>query len=183
MMGAALMGSTCAARLMLFVGGPSTSGNGKIVDTELTEAIRSHKVHAVAVCQVNFRSSCSGGGNGRCAGLQDLVKDAAPFWKKARKFYEGAARQLVAQGHALDVFACSLDQVGLAEMKMPVEATGGIAVQTDTFNNPVFRESLARLFARPGESQHVALSSNATFEVRSQNPVPILPHLMSQLYH
>ena len=43
-MGAALMGATCAARLMLFVGGPSTCGSGKIVDTELAEAIRSHKV-------------------------------------------------------------------------------------------------------------------------------------------
>ena len=45
-MGAALMGATCAARLMLFVGGPSTCGSGKIVDTELAEAIRSHKVTA-----------------------------------------------------------------------------------------------------------------------------------------
>ena len=42
------------------------------------------------------------------------MKDAAPFFKKARKFFEGMAKQLVAQGHALDVFACSLDQVGPA---------------------------------------------------------------------
>ena len=46
------------------------------------------------------------------ASMQDLVKDAAPFFKKARKFFDGMAKQLVAQGHALDVFACSLDQVG-----------------------------------------------------------------------
>ena len=39
------------------------------------------------------------------------MKDAAPHFKKARKFFEGLATQLVAQGHALDVFACSLDQV------------------------------------------------------------------------
>ena len=42
---------------------------------------------------------------------KDLVKEAAPHYKKARKFYDGLAAQLVQQGHALDVFACSLDQV------------------------------------------------------------------------
>ena len=45
---------------------------------------------------------------------KDLVKDAAPHYKKARKFYDGLAAQLVQQGHALDVFACSLDQVSVA---------------------------------------------------------------------
>ena len=30
---------------MLFVGGPSTIGSGKIVNTEFAEAIRSHKVN------------------------------------------------------------------------------------------------------------------------------------------
>ena len=48
MMGAALLGITCAARLMLFVGGPSTLGGGKVVDPELSEPIRSHKVHLPA---------------------------------------------------------------------------------------------------------------------------------------
>lgn len=42
---------------------------------------------------------------------KDLMKDAAPHYKKAHKFYDGLAAQLVQQGHALDVFACSLDQV------------------------------------------------------------------------
>ncbi len=39
------------------------------------------------------------------------MKEAAPHYKKARKFYDSLAAQLVQQGHALDVFACSLDQV------------------------------------------------------------------------
>ena len=42
---------------------------------------------------------------------QDLVKETAAHYKKARKFFDGLAAQLVRQGHALDVFACSLDQV------------------------------------------------------------------------
>lgn len=97
--------------------------------------------------------------------LQDLVKEAAPHYKKARKYYDGIAKQMVAQGHALDIFACSLDQVGLAEMKVPVEATGGLVVQTDTFHNPVFKESMKRVFARNDDPYNLGLASNATFEV------------------
>lgn len=43
-MGAALPQGACAARMMLFVGGPSTEGAGKVVDKELSEPIRSHEV-------------------------------------------------------------------------------------------------------------------------------------------
>ena len=50
-------------------------------------------------------------------------------------------------------------------MKMAVEQTGGMTVQTDTFTNPVFRDSFKRVFAKPGEDGHMSLASNATFEV------------------
>ena len=52
-------------------------------------------------------------------------------------------------------------------MKMPIEATGGLVVQTDTFDNPVFKESMKRLFADVNDRQRLALSSNATFEVNT----------------
>ena len=42
--GVALPAGSCAARVMLFVGGPSTEGAGKVVDKELSEPIRSHEV-------------------------------------------------------------------------------------------------------------------------------------------
>ena len=45
--GAALPAGSCAARVMLFVGGPSTEGAGKVVDKELSEPIRSHEVPLV----------------------------------------------------------------------------------------------------------------------------------------
>ena len=93
------------------------------------------------------------------------MKEAAPHYKKAKKYFDGIAKQLVSQGHALDIFACSLDQVGLSEMKVPVEATGGLVVQTDTFHNPVFKESMKRVFARHEDPNNLGLASNATFEV------------------
>ena len=43
-MSACLPAGTGAARLMLFVGGPPTCGPGKVVETDLQEPIRSHKV-------------------------------------------------------------------------------------------------------------------------------------------
>lgn len=81
---AALASGKGAVRIMLFVGGPTTEGFGQVVGKELQEPIRSHK---------------------------DLVKETASHYKKARKFYDTLAAQLVRQGHTLDVFACSLDQV------------------------------------------------------------------------
>lgn len=42
---------------------------------------------------------------------KDLDKDSAPHFHKAVKFYEGLSKQLVHQGHVLDLFACALDQV------------------------------------------------------------------------
>lgn len=72
------------ARIIGFVGGPCTEGPGVIVSKELSDPIRSHK---------------------------DLAKDAAPHFNKAVKFYEGLAKQLVGQGHVLDLFACAVDQV------------------------------------------------------------------------
>lgn len=56
----------------------------QIVSKSLSEPIRSHK---------------------------DLDKDSAPHYHKAVKFYEALSKQLVHQGHVLDVFACALDQV------------------------------------------------------------------------
>ncbi|VAI33126.1 unnamed protein product [Triticum turgidum subsp. durum] len=107
------------ARIMAFVGGPSTEGPGSIVSKSLTEPIRSHK---------------------------DLDKDSAPLFDKAVKFYDQIAKQLVHQGHVLDLFACAVDQVGVAEMKVAIEKTGGIVVLAESFGHSVFKDSLLRIF-------------------------------------
>ncbi|GMH38572.1 hypothetical protein BSKO_06456 [Bryopsis sp. KO-2023] len=129
-------GNTC--RLMLFVGGPCTEGPGKVVSRELAEHMRSHK---------------------------DLAKDTAPYYRKAVKLYASIADMMIAQGHTFDLFLSALDQVGLAEMKEIVERTGGMAVQTDTFTNPVFKDSFKRMFAKEGDPGFLGVSSGATFEV------------------
>lgn len=63
----------------------------QIVSKDLSEPVRSHK---------------------------DLDKDAAPYFKKAVKFYDSLAKQLVGQGHVLDLFASALDQVCVGQCSM-----------------------------------------------------------------
>lgn len=66
--------------------------NFQIIGKILSEPVRSHK---------------------------DLDKDSAPYYHKAVKFYEGLAKQLVHQGHVLDLFACALDQVYIPSSSFP----------------------------------------------------------------
>ncbi|BFG21345.1 hypothetical protein CerSpe_076190 [Prunus speciosa] len=142
MLGACVPGS--GARIMAFIGGPSTEGQGAIVSKNLSEPIRSHK---------------------------DLDKDSAPHFHKAVKFYEGLSKQLVHQGHVLDLFACALDQVGIAEIKIAVERTGGLVVLAESFGHSVFKDSLKRVF-QTGDYE-LGLSSNGIFEINCSKDVKV----------
>mmetsp|Transcript_54019 Transcript_54019/g.171416 ORF Transcript_54019/g.171416 Transcript_54019/m.171416 type:complete len:780 (-) Transcript_54019:125-2464(-) len=143
-LGACVSGS--GARCMLFVGGPATEGGGTVVVRELSEPMRSHK---------------------------DLEKDSAPLYRKASQYYEGLARTLVRHGHTLDVFACALDQVGLAEMKSAIERTGGMVVLAESFLHPVFKQSFKRLLIKGGEEGALGLASNGVFEVVCSRDVKV----------
>lgn len=46
----------------------------------------------------------------------------------------------------IDVFVAALDQVGIIEMKTTIEMTGGFYIMTDSFGNPVFKESFKKFF-------------------------------------
>ncbi|XBH55785.1 hypothetical protein VPH35_077790 [Triticum aestivum] len=129
LLGACVPGT--GARIIALLGGPCTEGPGVIVSKDLSEPVRSHK---------------------------DLDKDAAPHFQKAVKFYDGLAKQLVSQGHVLDVFASALDQVGLAEMKLAIERTGGLVVLSESFGHSVFKDSFKRIFE--GGEHSLGLSFN-----------------------
>lgn len=132
------------ARIMAFVGGPSTEGPGSIVSKNLSEPIRSHK---------------------------DLDKGSAPLYNKAVKFYEGLSKQLVHQGHVLDLFACAPDQVGVAELKVAVERSGGIVVLAESFGHSVFKDSLRHIFQ--SSDYDLGLSFNGIFEVSCSKDVKV----------
>ncbi|CAL0333096.1 unnamed protein product [Lupinus luteus] len=115
-----------------------------IVSKDLSDPVRSHK---------------------------DLDKDAAPYFKKAVKLYESLAKQLVNQGHVLDLFASALDQVGVAEMKVAVERTGGLVVLAESFGHSVFKDSFKRIF-EDGE-QSLGLCFNGTLEINCSKEIKI----------
>jgi len=119
-----LLEAACAqksARLMLIVGGACNTGPGMVVGEELQETIRSHL---------------------------DLQKETpnARYTKKALQYYTSLASRAVTAGIPIDIFACSLDQVGLWEMKVTCEKSGGYMVMSDSFSMHVFKDSFRKIF-------------------------------------
>ena len=110
---------------MLFVSGPPTVGSGIIVNRAKAENIRSHN---------------------------DLQKNQAPLNKPANEYYKSLSDRAVSNHTVVDVFSCSLDQVGILETKVLISRTGGLMVLADSFGQSVFRESLRRVFERLPDS-------------------------------
>lgn len=130
-----------SARIVTFVGGPPTVGPGVVVDISLKEQLRSH---------------------------YDLTKGNAPYFNKATKYYETLARRAQANGHVIDLFAACLDQVGVAEMKVCPEKTGGLLVLDDLFTSGVFVGSFPRVFNRENPADpksDLAMAFGGTMQV------------------
>ncbi|XP_024963062.1 protein transport protein SEC23-like [Cynara cardunculus var. scolymus] len=142
LLGACLPGT--GGRVVALVGGPCTEGHGSIVSQDLTDPVRSHK---------------------------DLDKDAALYFRKAVQFYEELSKQMVNHGQVLDLFASALDQVGVAEMKVIIERTGGLVVLAESFGHPVFRDSFKRVFENGEEA--LGLSYNGTLEMNCSKDIKI----------
>lgn len=106
-------------RVMVFMGGPCTMGPGLVVTDDLKEALRSH---------------------------HEIKKELAKHMHVSVKFYEELAERVAQNMHAVDLFACSLDQIGLLEMKQLAKETGGMIVQADSFEHEIFTKSFARIF-------------------------------------
>jgi protein transport protein SEC23 len=106
-------------RVMVFMGGPCTIGPGMVVTDDLKESIRSH---------------------------HEIKKELAKHMHTSVKFYEELAERVAQNMHAVDLFACSLDQVGLLEMKQLSKETGGIIIQADSFDHEIFTKSFAKMF-------------------------------------
>lgn len=103
------------------IGGAATFGHGKVIDENLQNKIRSH---------------------------MDIQKerDNTKFLKAATKFFQELALRAQKAGIVMDLFVSALDQVGVLEMKAVFEQTGGFYVMTDSYGNPVFKESFRKFF-------------------------------------
>lgn len=140
------------SRIMLFVAGPPTVGSGVVVTRNKQESIRSHN---------------------------DLQKAQAPLFKPAAEYYKVLSERAVSNSIIVDLFACSLDQVGALELRVLVQRTGGLIVLADKFGQSVFRESLRRTFERipdpTGATQgSLAMGFGANIEVLISREVKIM---------
>ena len=109
------------SRILVFLGGPGTIGEGQIVGRELKETIR------------NFVDFEKGNSNTK-------------YYKNAKNFYDNLSIKLSLNGIILDLFSCCLNQVGLYEMKNLVNKSGGYMIFTDSFSTMIFKDSLKKIF-------------------------------------
>ena len=114
-------GSNECSRIEVFMGGPGTVGDGKIVGIELKETIRNF---------LDFEKRNSN----------------TQYYKAACEFYEKLAQRAVLSGIVIDIFSCCLNQVGLYEMKSMASKTGGYIVFTDSFSTIIFKDSFRKIF-------------------------------------
>uniref|UniRef100_A0A6I8PNR6 Protein transport protein SEC23 n=1 Tax=Ornithorhynchus anatinus TaxID=9258 RepID=A0A6I8PNR6_ORNAN len=133
------------ARIMMFIGGPSTQGPGMVVGDELKTPIRS---------------------------WHDIEKDNAKFVKKGTKHFEALANRAATTGHVIDIYACALDQTGLLEMKCCPNLTGGYMVMGDSFNTSLFKQTFQRVFTKDGQGQF-KMGFGGTLEIKTSREIKI----------
>lgn len=121
--GVAVLEALCigqSARLMVFTGGAPTVGPGNVIEPSLEHHMRSHR---------------------------DIKNGKAKFYEPALNFYRGVAARAANNSHVVDIFACSLDQLGIFEQRTLVDHTGGVLILTDSFTIKSFSESLQHVFS------------------------------------
>ncbi|KAJ9123390.1 GTPase-activating protein S23 [Naganishia vaughanmartiniae] len=87
-------------------------------------------------------------------------------------FYEGLSKRASVNGHAIDIYAGCLDQVGLLEMKYLTNATNGFMVIADSFTTAIFKQSFLRSLAKD-EAGFLQMGFNGTFEVMTTKELKI----------
>ena len=108
-------------RIMFFLGGAATIGQGQVVGKQLSETIRNF---------IDF----------------DKKNSNTNYFKTSVQFYQQLAERSNKASQIIDIFSCSLNQVGLLEMKCCTEKTGGYMVLTDSFSTVLFKDSFKKMF-------------------------------------
>jgi protein transport protein SEC23 len=106
-------------------------------------------------------------------GWHDIEKDNIPYMKKALKFFDALAERSAKNGHAIDMWGCALDQVGLHEMKNTVVGTGGYMIQADSFKSALFVQSWQRIWSREEDQPHLDMGFNCTVEIKTSREVKL----------
>ncbi|KAK6929871.1 LOW QUALITY PROTEIN: Sec23/Sec24 beta-sandwich [Dillenia turbinata] len=98
---------------------------------------------------------------------RDISSGHAPHYNKSFTFYKKVAISCF-----LICFACSLDQVGAAELREAVENSGGFLMLGESFKSDKFRKCLRHIFSRDVEG-NVKMYFDVTIEVGTSRDVKI----------
>ncbi|RAL38394.1 hypothetical protein DM860_002372 [Cuscuta australis] len=134
------------SRVTVFTSGPATVRPGKVVDSDLRNAMRTHK---------------------------DIERGRAVYYGKSIGFYKKISERLSDSSIVLDLFACSLDQVGAAELKVPVETSGGFMMLGESFDSDQFKKCVRHLFTWRDELGNLDMCFDATIEIVTTKNVKI----------
>ncbi|GMH18847.1 hypothetical protein Nepgr_020688 [Nepenthes gracilis] len=133
------------SRIMVFTSGPATVGPGIIVESDRVHSIRNHR---------------------------DLINGCAPFFDKSSRFYKQLSNRLCDGSMVLDLFACALDQVGAAELKAPIESSGGFMMLGESFVADQFRKCLRHIFSHD-EDGNLKMCFDASMKIVTSDGVKI----------
>ncbi|KAK2443162.1 protein transport protein SEC23 [Trifolium repens] len=133
------------SRVMVFTSGPATLGPGLVVDSDFRQSMRTHT---------------------------DIFNGNVRHYAKSCSFYRQIAKRLCDVSVVLDLFACSLDQVGAAELREPVECSGGFMILAESFESDQFKKCLRHLFKHDGDG-FLKMNFDATIEIVTTKDVKI----------
>eukprot|EP01029_Cantina_marsupialis_P008172 TRINITY_DN1944_c1_g1_i1.p1 TRINITY_DN1944_c1_g1~~TRINITY_DN1944_c1_g1_i1.p1 ORF type:complete len:786 (+),score=174.34 TRINITY_DN1944_c1_g1_i1:55-2412(+) len=137
-------------RIMLFTGGPCTIGKGRVVSVDFHDMMRS---------------------------TDEIENNKLQFYRsEVVQYYESISERSAKAGHVIDIFACSLDQVGLVEMQSCFTKSGGMVVLGDSFGQSMVQESVSGIFNKYDynplangyehpDHDHLRMALNATITV------------------
>ncbi|KEG10298.1 putative protein transport protein Sec23A [Trypanosoma grayi] len=134
-----IMSPNTGSCILGFISGICTQGPGIVVETTREKFIRGH------------------------ADIRDNT-EAASFWESSCAFYDSLMQRIVKQGHSLSCFTASLDQTGMAEMKLCIQASGGVVLNDESWRKEPFRQSLHSFFERKDDGT-LKMGLNVTMDV------------------
>ena len=119
------------SRILLFTAGPTTLGPGATVPSTGIDV---------------------GSGSSRSQEIREINERAAAY-------YNRLAHRAISIAATVDLFVCSLDEVGIIEMRNLVQVTGGRLIVSESFDHAVFQKSLRNSFNNSGEEGRTLMSS------------------------
>lgn len=131
-------------RIITFLSGPATIGKGRVATLPKQEFMR------------------------KAVDLENNNKQLNKIWQESTEFYNSLAARLAGYEQTLDLFAFSLDQFGLFEMRQMIAQTGGSIYLDEEFRDPRFAETLTRFLTPQPMLQSVTHEDGGTEMVETE---------------